>query len=366
MTNPKKRVAVVIGTRPGIVKMAPVYHAVAANHDLDAHLIYTGQHYSETLKDAVWQAFDLPEPDHLIKDIESTSSHATQLAKMMIGCEEAFGTLESDVVLVCGDANTNLSAGIVARKMNLELGHVESGLRSYDWSMPEEHNRIMLDHISDHLFAPTEQSADILRLEKVKGKICTTGNTVVDSLRFAVQNGKLQKPKLDALDDRFVLLTSHRQENVDVPERLAELVESIRRLSNLVQVLFPLHPRTRRKLNQFGMMERLMAIGNAVVTEPLPYPETLWAIRHAQVVLTDSGGLQEESCIMGTPCVTLRENTERPETVAVGANMIAGVTPDTVIDAFEKQLVLSGNNAKNWSNPFGDGKAALRVANAIL
>ena len=154
----KKKVTVVIGTRPGIVKMAPVFHAVLAHSKLKASLVYTGQHYSETLKDAVWTAFDLPEPDYVIKDIESTTSHATQLAKMMTGCEEAFQTLGSDVVLVCGDANTNLAAGIVARKLNLELGHVESGLRSYDWLMPEEHNRIMLDHISDYLFAQRDRA----------------------------------------------------------------------------------------------------------------------------------------------------------------------------------------------------------------
>ena len=360
-----KRVTVVIGTRPGIVKMAPVYHAVAANPDLEARLVYTGQHYSKTLKDAVWEAFDLPEPDHVIEDIQSTSSHATQLAMIMIGCEKAFQTLNTDVVLVCGDANTNLAAGIVARKMDLELGHVESGLRSYDWSMPEEHNRIMLDHISDHLFAPTEQSAEILRSEKVKGKIHTTGNTVVDSLYFALENGRLIRPNLEGLDERFVLFTSHRQENVDVMERLSELVQSIQRLSDQVQVLFPLHPRTLKMLNQFGMMDQLMAIENVKVTEPLPYPETLWAIRNAQVVLTDSGGLQEESCILGTPCVTLRDNTERPESVEVGANIIAGVSPDAVMAAFEKQIGRKGSKANNWDNPFGDGKAAIRVADAV-
>lgn len=366
LVNPKKIVTVVIGTRPGIVKMAPVYHAVADNPHLDARLIYTGQHYSITLKDAVWRAFNLPEPDHVIEDIQSTTSHATQLAKMMIGCEEAFRATKTDVVLVCGDANTNLSAGIVARKMDLELGHVESGLRSYDWSMPEEHNRIILDRISDYLFAPTEQSSEILRSEQVQGKIYTTGNTVVDSLYFALENDKLNEPDIGNLDDRFSLLTTHRQENVDNPERLAALVQSIQRLSDRVQILFPLHPRTQKMLSQFGMMERLMTIENVVVTEALSYPETLWAIRHAQVVLTDSGGLQEECCIMKTPCVTLRDNTERPETLAVGANIIAGVSPDGVIAAFEKQIVLKGTNGNKWDNPFGDGKAAIRVANAVL
>lgn len=365
MTKRTKRVTVVIGTRPGIVKMAPVYHAVVAHPDLDARLLYTGQHYSETLKDAVWRAFDLPDPDYVIEDIQSTTSHATQLAKMMIGCEEAFQTLETDVVLVCGDANTNLAAGIVARKMDLELGHVESGLRSYDWSMPEEHNRIMLDHISDHLFAPTEQSAEILRGEKVKGTIYTTGNTVVDSLYFALENGKLRHPEIEGLGDKFVLFTSHRQENVDTKERLAGLVKSILGLSKQIQVLFPVHPRTHKMLHQFAMMDQLLEIPNVIVTEPLPYPETLWSIRHAQVVLTDSGGLQEESCILGTPCVTLRDNTERPESVAAGANIIAGVNSDQVMAAFEKQVTLKGSNANNWDNPFGDGKAAIRVADAL-
>jgi len=345
--------------------MAPVYKAVAAHPDLDVRLTYTGQHYSSTLKDAIWQAFDLPEPDYVVEDIHTAHSHATQLAKMMVGCDKAFQLLKTDAVLVCGDANTNLAAGLVARKLNLELGHVESGLRSYDWSMPEEHNRIMLDHISDHLFAPTEHSAQILRDEKVKGNIIVSGNTVVDSLYFALQNDKLARPELEGMKDDFALFTAHRQENVDSPERLDNIIRAIEAISQEVQVVFPAHPRTIKMLNTFNMMDRVTGNKNVLMCEPLPYTQALWAIRNAQVVLTDSGGIQEESCILKTPCVTLRENTERPESVEVGANVIAGTNPETVFEAFQTQRALKGSNANTWENPFGDGKAAGKVSDAI-
>jgi UDP-N-acetylglucosamine 2-epimerase (non-hydrolysing) len=283
----RKIVNVVIGTRPGIIKMAPVYHAVQSNPDLDARLTYTGQHYSATLKDTIWMAFDLPEPDYLVPDIHLASSHATQLAKMMVGCEQAFLTSEADVVLVCGDANTNLAAGIVARKLDLELGHVESGLRSYDWSMPEEHNRIILDHISDFLFAPTENCKGILHSEKVKGDVYVTGNTVVDAIQYVLDRNKIVEPGLDLDFSEFVLFTIHRQENVDNKERLIALVDSAIQVAEIVPLVFPVHPRTRKMLEQFDLMVRLKSCERIVMCDPLQYTQALWLDTNARVVLND-------------------------------------------------------------------------------
>lgn len=357
-----KIVTVVIGTRPGIVKMAPVFKAVNDHPELMARLVYTGQHYSACLKDEIWSAFGLPEPDELIEGIDKANTHATQIAKMMIGCEKAFSELNTDVVLVCGDANTNLAAGIAARKLNLQLGHVESGLRSYDWSMPEEHNRVMLDHISDYLFAPTSESAAILARENVKGEVFTTGNTVVDALNFAVESKRLIKPQYDLTEQEFVLFTTHRQENVDDESKLANLLSIVEMVSQDLTVFFPVHPRTKKMIAHFGMRDRLGNLSNVITCDPLNYLETLWSIKNARLVLTDSGGLQEESCVLGTPCVTLRENTERPESIKVGANVVAGTDPKLVLSAVMNQLKVKRSS---WANPFGDGLASRRISDAI-
>lgn len=361
----KKRVNIVIGTRPGIVKMAPVFKAVQAHPKLEASIVYTGQHYSAALKDVIWETFSLPQPDFVISGIEETSTHATQIAKMMVGCEEIFSQNAIETVLVCGDANTNLAAGLAARKLNLKLGHVESGLRSHDWSMPEEHNRVMLDHISDYLFAPTEESAKILRSENVMGKTFVTGNTVVDALRYTEEHELLEQPDLGVPLDRFALFTVHRQENVDEKDNLINLLKVLDLTSEHLRVVFPVHPRTRKMMKKFNLESKLALNNRVVLCEPLPYRQALWMIKNAKVVLTDSGGLQEESCIFGTPCVTLRENTERPESVAVGANMVAGTNPDMVLRAFNEQLGLADRQNYIWDNPFGDGLAAKRVADAV-
>ena len=358
----KKNVAVVIGTRPGIVKMAMVYHACKANPNFNVSLIYTGQHYSSNMKDVIWSAFDLPEPNFFITGVEDCTTHATQISKMMTGCERIFDENKINTVLVCGDANTNFAAGVAARKLNLKLGHVESGLRSYDWSMPEEHNRVMLDHISDFLFAPTEKSMNCLNGESVFGKKILTGNTVVDALKFVIDNGKQVKPSQFPEIDTFCLVTAHRQENVDDSDRLKKILNSIKKVSKEVPVVFPMHPRTKKMIDLFGYNN--IESENIYIVEPFSYIEMLWVISNSKVVMTDSGGLQEEACILGTPCVTLRDNTERPEAVEIGANIIAGVEVDKVYSAFQEQIKLADSN-KKWINPFGDGRAAVKIAKAI-
>jgi UDP-N-acetylglucosamine 2-epimerase (non-hydrolysing) len=359
----KKNIAVVIGTRPGIVKMAMVYRACKKNPDFNVSLIYTGQHYSANLKDVIWSAFDLPEPNFIITGIEDCATHATQISKMMIGCEKVFSENDINTVLVCGDANTNFAAGVAARKLNLKLGHVESGLRSHDWSMPEEHNRVMLDHISDFLFAPTEKSMTCLKAESAFGEKILTGNTVVDALKFVVDNDKHVKPSQFPEVKDFCLVTTHRQENVDDPDRLKKILNSIEKVSREIPVIFPIHPRTRKMIDLFEYGDVVNG-ENIYVVEPFSYIEMLWVIDNSKVVMSDSGGLQEEACILGTPCVTLRDNTERPEAVDVGANIIAGVEVDKVYSAFQEQIKLA-NSGEKWINPFGDGRAAEKIAKAI-
>jgi UDP-N-acetylglucosamine 2-epimerase (non-hydrolysing) len=358
-----RKIQVVIGTRPGIVKMAPVYNACRENPNLEVKLLYTGQHYSKNLKDVIWEAFGLPNPNNFIDGVDACVTHAEQISKMMIGCESVFNSERPDVVLVCGDANTNFAAGVAARKLGIVLGHVESGLRSRDWSMPEEHNRVMLDHISDYLFAPTQDAADNLKSENVMGKICMTGNTVVDAMHHMVHHNRYKRPDGSMYAGDFCLVTTHRQENVDNPERLKNVLLGLKRVSAFSKLVFPMHPRTRKMIEAFNYWSLIDSPLISVV-DPLPYREAIWALKHASVVLTDSGGLQEESCILGTPCVTLRDNTERPEAVAIGANIVAGVDPDEILRAFLKQQSVSDSGI-TWANPFGDGDAAKRIAHEI-
>ena len=356
------KISVVMGTRPGIVKMAPIFNELSKNPDFIVELLYTGQHYSSNLKDDILSAFNLPEPNHVIRDIDLCSTHAEQISAMMIGCEKYFLDSQPDIVLVCGDANTNLAAGLAARKTNRVLCHVESGLRSFDWSMPEEHNRVMLDHISDILFAPTEHSAHLLSQESVRGEIHVVGNSVVDSLQLIVSNNLLSKPN-SIEHSNFILATTHRQENVDSSDRLKNILTSFNDITSLgFKIYFPMHPRTEKMINKFGFTTLLNE--NIIVIPPVKYEEMLWLIKNATVILTDSGGLQEEACVLGTPCVTLRDNTERPESVDVGANIIAGVNSSSIFSAVNKCLDNIASN-KSWSNPFGNGDTSIKIAEII-
>ena len=355
------KVDVIMGTRPGIVKMSSIYRAFAEDDNFETSIVYTGQHYSETLKDNIWSAFDLPVPRTQITGIESTSSHAEQIAKMMVGCERAFIDGQTELVLVCGDANTNLAAGLAARKLDLQLGHVESGLRSHDWRMPEEHNRVILDHISDYLFSPTPETTLNLKKENVRGKILECGNSVVDALFYA-KNTKLDAIRSELSSD-YILLTAHRQENVDQFETLRDIVAIIVDVSKILPVIFPIHPRTLKMLKRFDLYNEIANKNNILIKDPLPYLELIKLIQHSKCVMTDSGGLQEESCILGVPCITLRENTERPETVAVGANQIVGTEPQAAIAAVKS--VMSKNSKMEWQSPFGQGDTGLKIKKFI-
>lgn len=357
------KISVVMGTRPGIVKMAPVYLALRELDKFDVSIIYTGQHYSSNMKDDIVSAFDLPAPVFTIAGLEDCKTHGEQIGKMMVGCEKYFLSEKPSVVLVCGDANTNFAAGIAARKTDRFLCHVESGLRSRDWSMPEEHNRIMLDHISNFLFAPTAESAKNLAQESVAGEVFVVGNTVVDSLRLAIDRGILAKPDVIEFESKdYILLTAHRQENVDDPQRLRAILEAARLVvSSGLKVVFPMHPRTAKMINSFSLAGIIDP--RVKVIDPVPYENMLWLIANASLVMTDSGGLQEEACVLGTPCVTLRENTERPESVEVGANIITGVDPSRILAAIEHFRV-RGDGYK-WVSPFGNGNSGDLIAEII-
>ena len=360
-----KKVAVVVGTRPGIVKMSPLIHELTLRGNTPI-VIHTAQHYSYSMDRQFFLDLQLPEPDFHLRRSRKGSLHGEQTAQMLKGTEAALLQALPRVVLVCGDANTNFAAAVAARKLHMTVGHVEAGLRSFDWSMPEEHNRVMIDHISDLLFAPTEEGRANLQAERVRGEIHVTGNTVVDALvRNSTRAAESSKflDRLGLRTGRYVLATIHREENVDDLARLELIVEALLALQAhlSLDILFPMHPRTLGRLRSSSLFNRLEVTGMHLVP-PLGYLDFLAALSSAHLVATDSGGIQEEACVLHVPCVTLRNNTERPETVEVGANIVSGLRSEDVVRAARTLL----KRARNWPIPIGDGHAAERIVDVVL
>jgi len=353
------KTAVVLGTRPEIIKMAPVINELK-KLSADFFILHTGQHYSYNLDRVFFEQLRLPAPRYNLE--AGSGTHAAETARMLVGIEGVLVKERPDVVLVEGDTNSVLAGALAAAKMGIRVGHVEAGLRSYDRRMPEEINRILTDHIADFLFAPTPGARDILLAEGIEEtKIYVTGNTIVDAVH---ENLALARARGDVLSDlkvrpkEYFLVTLHRQENVDDDARFTSILRGLEGLSKElgVKTLYPVHPRARKKLEAIGLQPRLTLI------EPVDYLAFLQLESSARLILTDSGGVQEEACILGVPCVTLRDNTERPETVAVGANVLAGAAPEKILASARQMLRVT----RRWENPFGDGRAAERIVSTIL
>jgi UDP-N-acetylglucosamine 2-epimerase (non-hydrolysing) len=354
-----KRIAIVLGTRPEIIKMSPVIRE-CEKRGLDYFILHTGQHYSYTMDRVFFEQLELPEAKYNL-DVGS-GKHGEQTGNILSGVEPVLQKERPDVVLVEGDTNTVLAGALVATKLHIKVGHVEAGLRSYDRNMPEEINRVLTDHCSDYLFAPTEKAKQILLGEGISDdKIFVTGNTIVDAV---YQNLSISKDRINPLSDlellpkEYFLVTAHRQENVDVEERFGGIIKGLELVANEfgLPVIYPIHPRARKMMNHFG----LKANGIEFI-EPLDYLSFLQLESKAKLVLTDSGGVQEETCILKVPCVTLRDNTERPETLEVGSNILAGTKAENI--ASKTEVMMNRNN--NWENPFGDGNAGKRIVGIL-
>jgi len=348
-------IAIILGTRPEIIKMSPIIRECGAKN-LDYFILHTGQHYSYGMDRAFFVDLELPEPKYNL-DVGS-GTHAGQTGRIMTGIEHVLMDEQPDIVLVQGDTNTVLAGALVAAKLHIRVGHVEAGLRSFDRQMPEEINRVVADHISDYLFAPTETARQNLLHEGIEDtKIFVIGNTIVDAV---FQNMDISKRKANILDalglepKGYFLVTSHRQENVDSPETLRNIIKGLRTIREeySLPVIFPIHPRTKKMADQFNI-----PLDGISVIEPTGFLEFLQLEANARLILTDSGGVQEESCILGVPCVTLRNTTERPETIDVGANMLAGTDAQRIVDAASRMSFCK----KEWQNPYGNGKAGERI-----
>ena len=361
----RSEVAVVLGTRPGIIKQSPLIRTLSSR-GVPFFVIHTGQHYSYELDRKLFEDLELPDPDFHLGSMAQYSSHGQQTAEMLKGVEAALLERRPTVVLVGGDANTNLAAALAARKLHIAVGHVEAGLRSFDWRMPEEHNRVIIDHISEYLFAPTEIARRNMEREGVRGQIHVVGNTIVEAVR---QHYSLALQKSSVLErcgcspKQYIFMTVHREENTDYVENLSRVLEGIRLVVGTLglPVVFAAHPRTTRRLAQFGLEATAAAIPGLRLIDPLGYLDALRMMGSAALVMTDSGGVQQEACLLGVPCVTLRDTTEWVETVEVGANMVAGVEPLQVVEA-ARQMV---GRAPDWPQLFGDGTTSEKITTIV-
>lgn len=348
------KVAIVLGTRPEIIKMSPIIRELEEKN-MKFFILHTGQHYSYNLDQVFFEQLKLPQPKYNLR--VGSGTHAEETGKMMIGIERILFDEKPDIVLVEGDTNTVLAGALASVKVGVSLGHVEAGLRSFDRSMPEEINRIVADHISDILFAPTEVAKrNLLREGIPEEKIHVTGNTIVDAV---YQNLKLAETiNVQFADDDYFLVTVHRQENTDNPMRLRNIIEGLKLVREYfnMPIIYPIHPRTLKRIKEYGIdVEGLNLI------EPLDYLSFLKLESKAKLIFTDSGGVQEEACILRVPCVTLRYNTERPETLEVGANVLAGTEPKEILE--KARIMIDAK--RDWRNPFGDGRAANKIIKII-
>jgi len=359
-------IVVVVGTRPEIIKMAPLVKELE-RRGVEFTFIHTGQHYDYEMSRVFIEELGLLKP-HDSFMLES-GDPASQIGEMMIKLEKSLekdGRRRYRIMLIQGDTNTMLASGLTALKLGVKVGHVEAGLRSFDWRMPEEHNRRMIDHVSHYLFAPTEIAKRNLLEEHVWGEIFVTGNTVIDSVDMyfdkikEVEDSVMQQVRFD----RYALVTFHRAENVDNLNVLRDFIRILRKSS--IPIIFPVHPRTRRRLQEYGLWSEIVEIEHLQVLPPQGYFEFLALMKNSTVIMTDSGGVQEEATHpkIRKPVLVLRNSTERPEAVIHGFAKVVGVNPVVVLTELEK--ILSNEIRLPEYSPFGDGKASIRITDITL
>jgi len=344
------------------MKIAPIMKVFNACGKFKTLLVHTGQHYDAKMSQLFFDELNIPKPDVNLE--VGSGSHAVQTAEVMKRFEPVVLEFKPDYVLVVGDVNSTIACGLVAVKLGIKLIHVEAGLRSFDRSMPEEINRFIVDHLSDFLFAPTAEEKNILIGEGVaRPWIHVTGNSIVDAVKQSIIAAERRSRILERMGiakSRYLLLTLHRQENVDSRLVFGGILDGLARVmrSFKLPIVFPMHPRTAKRMEHFG----LKVPGGVRVTPPLGFLDFLRLEANAAMAFTDSGGVQEEACILRVPCVTLRNSTERPETVTVGSNVVAGTRPNGILRAARRMAAVK----RRWRNPFGDGESSRRMLDILL
>ena len=346
----------IVGARPNFMKLAPVWRALKRYSKIQQTLVHTGQHYDDEMSDVFFQQLQIPAAD--VNLSVGSASHTQQTAQIMSRLEAVVLQYKPDLVLVYGDVNSTLAAALVCAKLGVRIGHVEAGLRSRDRSMPEEINRIVTDQLSDFLFTPSEDADQNLENEGIRiEKIHRVGNVMIDSLKqllpFAKQRDSKKYPS------KYVLVTLHRPSNVDTKKVLESILNSLSEISQTLPVFFPAHPRTQKRIVEFGLNGDHLRM-----LPPLPYIEFVALESRATVVITDSGGIQEETTYLNVPCLTVRENTERPITVSMGTNVLVGWEGEKL--RRELSNVLAGKGKKTNVPPLWDGHAGERIAEYLL
>jgi len=362
-----KRILHVVGARPNFMKMAPILNEMAKKPgEFEQMLVHTGQHYDANMSQVFFDELGLPRPDVNLE--VGSASHAAQTAQIMQRFEPVLLDWRPDWVIVPGDVNSTMACTLVASKLGFRVAHVEAGLRSFDRAMPEEINRVVTDQLADLLFTPSRDGDENLQREGIPAeRIAFVGNVMIDTLVRLLPIAEERWPGLRNLLglDRFMLVTLHRPSNVDSLETLSEIVQALKEISQQIPVVFPVHPRTRRRFAAEGLA---LEAGHLLLIEPLGYLDFLALETHAGLVLTDSGGVQEETTYLGVPCLTARPNTERPVTLTQGTNLLVKSTRDDLLRAFEKELGKAPGPLDDGPQrpEFWDGKSAKRIVQKLL
>lgn len=357
-------ITIIAGARPNFIKIAPIIHAIqkakSEENSIDYRLVHTGQHYDKKMSGSFFEQLEIPNPDANLGS--GSGSQAEQTAAIMVGFEKELMENPTDLVLVVGDVTSTMACAVTAQKSHTKVAHVEAGIRSEDWTMPEEINRLVTDSITNYFFTTSEIANENLRKSGVEeNRVFFVGNTMIDTL--LKQRPNFQKPaiweELNLMEKEYLVMTLHRPANVDGEIQLKNLIDELLENTGDLPLLFPVHPRTAKILTKIGIAHpRLHLI------EPLSYLEFNYLVERAKAVVTDSGGITEETTIMNIPCMTLRDNTERPETITLGTNELLGTDPKAIKPAMDK--LFSGKWKKANQIPLWDGKTAERIVEALL
>ncbi|HOE73512.1 MAG TPA: UDP-N-acetylglucosamine 2-epimerase (non-hydrolyzing) [Deltaproteobacteria bacterium] len=355
----------VVGARPNFMKIAPLIRAMNARKDRIEHLlVHTGQHYDKSMSDDFFTQLGIPQPD--VNLGIGSASHAQQTAKILTAFESVLVEHNPDMVVVVGDVNSTMACALVAAKSGVKVAHVEAGLRSFDRTMPEEINRILTDALSDFLFTTEEAGNENLRREGIpREKIFFVGNVMIDTLVHCLAAMPPGPPHPGLEKKEYAVITLHRPSNVDHPEILKSMLRAFQDISKNLRLVIPLHPRTRANIERFGLSDALRTLEeNAVVTGPVGYVDMLRLVKDSRMVITDSGGIQEETTYLGVPCITLRANTERPSTVTLGTNTLVGSDTGKLLRAVER--VMLNSHVRGTIPPLWDGHASERIVEHLL
>ena len=348
-----------MGTRPEIIKLSSLIKLLGKKNST---VIFTGQHYDYNMSMKFIKELELQKPDYsmkLTKLQNATTDRATQISEIVLNLAKILNKINPDTIIVQGDTNTVLAAAITGIKCGIHVSHIESGLRSYDWRMPEEHNRIAVDHISDLLFAPTEKARHTLLNEKVHGKIYVTGNTSIDAIQQNISKAEKKTSLSIEKKDEFALITLHRSENVDNKDTLSSIVRAL--LQSKVDMIFPVHPRTVKQLERFGLYKKIQESENMLLIPPVGYFDMIYLMKKCQFIISDSGGVQEEatSPSIRKKVLVIRKTTDRPEAIQSGYSELVGTNNEKILQAI--RIAKQNPEISSYANPYGNGHAAEKI-----